>query len=113
MTYLILKYLLSAFIVVLISEVSKKSSFIGAITASLPLVSILGMIWLYYDTKNIGQVVKLSKDIFWLVIPSLSLFILFPVLAKRFDFAISLSLSVVAMMAFYGITVLIMRYMKF
>lgn len=110
MTYLILKYLISALIVVAISEISKRSSFVGAITASFPLVSILGMIWLYYDTKDVNQVIKFSKDVFWLVIPSLVFFIVFPVAAKKFDFASAMGISIAFMLAFYGITVAVMKY---
>ena len=61
MAYLILKTAISAIIIVAVSEISKKSSLIGAILASLPLVSFLVMIWLYIDTNSKKQVAQLSK----------------------------------------------------
>lgn len=76
--YYLLKVIISAILIVLISEMSKKSSLFGAIVASLPIISILAFIWLYVDTKSIDEISRLSTSIFWLVIPSLVLFISLP-----------------------------------
>lgn len=109
MVYYIVKVLLSSVIIVAISEVSKKSSLIGGIFASLPLVSVLGIIWLYIDTQNTQQIINLSKSIFWLVIPSLSLFIALPVLLSRgLNFYLALFVSIVIMVLFYYLTVFIL-----
>ena len=83
MLYLIIKLLISSGLIVAIGEIAKKSSLMGSILASLPLVSILAMIWLYVDTKNTQAIALLSRDIFWLVIPSLILFISLPLLLKQ------------------------------
>ncbi len=82
MIYYIIKVVISATLIVAISEVSKKSSLIGGILASVPLVSVLGMIWLYIDTQSSEKISQFSTSVFWLVIPSLSLFIVLPVLLK-------------------------------
>ncbi len=82
MTYLIFKTIISAVIIVAVSEVSKKSPLLGAILASLPLVSYLGIIWLYIDTESKTQVAQLSRSFFWMVIPSLSFFVVLPLLLK-------------------------------
>jgi hypothetical protein len=99
----IIKVVISAVIIVLISEVSKRSSFIGALLASLPLVSVLGMLWLYLDTKDTEKVARLSVSIFWLVLPSL---VMFPVLAlalrAKWNFYASLGASIIVMLASYG-----------
>lgn len=110
MVYYIVKVLLSSVIIVTISEVSKKSSLIGGIFASLPLVSILGIIWLYIDTRDTQQIIDLSKSIFWLVIPSLTLFIALPILlSKGTNFYLALFASMVLMVLFYYLTVLILK----
>ena len=71
MWYFIIKILLSSVIIGLISEISKKSTLWGSILASVPLTSLLAIIWLYQDTKDIGKIINLSYNIFWLVLPSL------------------------------------------
>lgn len=109
MVYYIIKVLLSSVIIVTISEVSKKSSLIGGIFASLPLVSILGIIWLYIDTQNTQQIIELSRSIFWLVIPSLTLFIVLPILLTNgVNFYLALFISITVMVVFYYLTVFIL-----
>ncbi len=106
MSYLILKFAISAALIVAVSEISKRSSFLGGLFASLPLVSVLAMIWLYRDTGDAGKVAALSTSIFWLVLPSLALFVALPLLLKRgFTFWPSLGVSVGAMLVCYGATV--------
>jgi hypothetical protein len=78
LTYLFLKFGLSAAALVVVSEIAKRSSIWAALVASLPLTSLLAFVWLYIDTKDTQKIATLSSDIFWLVIPSLALF---PVLA--------------------------------
>lgn len=80
--YLSLKAIITGAVVIAISEFAKKSTLTGAITASLPITSIFAMLWLYSDTQNLESIQKLSWGIFWLVIPSLSFFILLPVSIK-------------------------------
>jgi hypothetical protein len=85
----------------------KKSSLIGGIIVSLPIVSILALLWLWIDTKDKVQVAQLSTTIFWLVIPSLVLFISLPVLLKKFAFGwallMSCTLTIVAYYLMIGI----------
>jgi len=96
------KVLISALIIVLVSEVSKRNSWLGAVIVSLPIVSILSMVWLYRDTKDVEKVVELSNGVFWLVLPSLLLFLLFPVLVKvGLGFYQALAASSISMIAGY------------
>jgi hypothetical protein len=83
MTQYIIKVLLSALIVVAVSETAKRSTFWGGILASLPLVSLVAMTWLWYETKDAQKVGQFSWSVFWLVIPSLVLFAILPLLLKR------------------------------
>jgi hypothetical protein len=79
----VIKYLLSALVIVVVSEVAKRSGWLGGLIASLPLVSILSFIWVYLDTKNTKTIIDLSYGVFWFIIPSLVLFIVLPILLKR------------------------------
>ncbi|MCF8242656.1 MAG: DUF3147 family protein [Melioribacteraceae bacterium] len=109
MIYYVIKVVISTTLIVAISEVSKKSSLIGGILASVPLVSVLGMIWLYIDTQSAEKVAQFSTSVFWLVIPSLSLFIVLPLLLKmRMNFFIALPISLVVMIIFYYLMIFIL-----
>jgi hypothetical protein len=77
-----LKVAITALVVVAIAEVAKRSTFVAAILASLPLTSLLAMIWLYADTGDAQKVADLARGIFWLVLPSLALFIALPLMLR-------------------------------
>ncbi len=94
MIYYLVKIVATALIVVLVSEVAKRSSFWAAALASVPLTSILAFVWLYIDTKSPEKVAVLSQGIFWLVIPSLLMFIVLPALLRvGLNFWLSLAAS--------------------
>ncbi len=80
--YYAIKLLISALLVVAISEVAKRSATLGALIASIPFVSILAFVWLYLESGNADKIPALSLNIFWLVIPSLLLFLSLPSLLK-------------------------------
>lgn len=112
MVYYLVKILVTTALIVAISEVSRRSSLIGAILASVPLVSVLAMIWLYWDTRNTAQVAALSRSILWLVIPSLVLFVLLPILLQRaVNFYASLAISIGATVACYYAMITVLRYL--
>ena len=92
-----------------ISEIAKRSSFVGAILASIPLVSVLALTWLYIDTKDVTKVSALSTSVFWLVIPSLALFIALPILLKQgVNFYLSISISIAIIITCYWLMVYVL-----
>ena len=76
------KIIVTALLVTAIAEIAKRSTFAAAVLASIPLTSLLAMTWLYLDTGDAEQVANLSIGIFWLVLPSLALFIALPLLLR-------------------------------
>ncbi len=76
------KVLITALLVVAISEVSKHSSLFAALLASLPLTSLLAIIWLWHDTHDSVRITSLATGIFWLVLPSLVFFVALPWLLR-------------------------------
>lgn len=81
--YYVLKVALSALVIVIVSEVAKRSSLFGALVAALPLTSLLAFIWMQVEKTDVKIIADLSSSIFWLVIPSLLFFVLFPLLLNR------------------------------
>ena len=101
MGWLLVKFTLSAVLIVAISELARRNSLLGAVLASVPLISVLAMTWLYVDTGDVARVASLSRSILWLVLPSLVLFLALPWLLVRgcsywLALALSLALTVVA-----------------
>jgi uncharacterized membrane protein (GlpM family) len=113
MTQYIIKIVVSALVVVVVSEIAKRSSLLGGLLASLPIVSFMAMIWLYVDTRDAEKVASLSTNIFWLVLPSLVFFLILPWLLKaRVQFAASFALATVAMLLSYGIIILLAKKLR-
>lgn len=83
MFYLATKAVLSAIIIVIVSETARRNPGTGALIASLPLISVLGMIWLWRDTQDVARMAEHSSATFWYVLPSLPMFLLIPMLLKR------------------------------
>ena len=102
MAYIIIKTLLTAGIIVAISEIGKRYTTFAALLAALPLTSLLAMIWLYVDTRDAGRIADLSISIFWLVLPTLLFFLVLPwMLRQQYNFWLSLAVSSVVMIIFY------------
>jgi hypothetical protein len=106
MTYLILKAALSGVLVMIISEVARRSPGFGGLIASLPLVSVLGIIWLWRDTSDVTRIAAHAESTFWFVLPSLPMFLVFPALLRHgVGFWLALVLSCLLTMVLYSLMI--------
>lgn len=103
--YFILKAVLSGIIVALVSVIAKRYPGYGGLLASLPLISVLGMIWLWRDTHDPVRLAAHAEATFWFVLPSLPMFLLIPMLLRRgMPFAASLAAGCALTIALYALT---------
>jgi hypothetical protein len=114
MAHYLIKLFLSAGIIVLASEISKRSTLAGGVLVSLPITSILAMIWLYRDTGEAVKAAELATSVLWLVLPSLILFAVFPwMIGRGFGFYQSLATGCLATAGGYWVTIeLVQRLLK-
>lgn len=104
MLYVAAKALLSGIIIAVVSELAKRSPGLGALIASLPLVSILAMIWLWRDTSDVVRIADHAEATFWLVLPTLPMFLVLPWLLRQgAQFWLAMSASCVLTIALYVI----------
>ena len=82
MIYFIVKCLLSGLIIAAVSELAKRSPSLGALIVSLPLVSLLGILWLWRDTRDIERIADHAESTFWYVLPSLPMFLVLPAMLR-------------------------------
>ncbi len=109
MSYLLIKFLITALLIVAVSEIAKHSSILAAILASVPLISVMAIFWLYVDTGDPQKVSALARGIFWLVLPSLAFFLTLPALLKRgVPFYASLGLALVVTVLCYLMVILLL-----
>tara|TARA_R110000868_G_scaffold96034_5_gene264185 strand:- start:84 stop:434 length:351 start_codon:yes stop_codon:yes gene_type:complete len=83
MFYLFVKALLSGVIIMAVSEVAKRSPGLGALVASLPLISVLAIIWLWRDTSDVERIASHAEATFWYVLPTLPMFLAFPYMLRQ------------------------------
>jgi len=102
--YLLAKAAISGVIVAAVSEIARRYPGWGGLVASLPLTSLLAMLWLYRDTGDAGRVAELSTSTMWFFLPSIPLFIALPLLIRSgFGFWASIAIVVGLTLALYAI----------
>jgi hypothetical protein len=106
MLYLAIKAALSGVLIAIISEVAKRYPGFGGLIASLPLVSVLGMIWLWRDKPDAANMASHAEATFWFVLPSLPMFLLIPAMLRNgIGFWASLAAGCVLTVALYALRV--------
>jgi len=101
--YLLIKAAVSGAIVAAVSEIARRYPGWGGLVASLPLTSLLALIWLYSDTGDAAQAADLARGIFWLVLPSLAFFVVFPAAVRAgWTFWASMGTGIAATLVAYG-----------
>ena len=101
--YVLVKYLVTAAVVVAVSELAKRSDKLGALLASLPLVTVLTLIWLYVEQQPTDKIANHAWYTFWYVVPTLPMFLLFPRLLGQFGFAGALGVFVLGTMVIFAV----------
>jgi FtsH-binding integral membrane protein len=109
MAWIIAKYFITAGVVVLVSELAKRSDKLGAFVAALPLVTLLTLIWLYVENQPQEKVANHAWYTFWYVVPTLPMFLVFPALLPRIGFWLSLLACVAVTIACFGLFALAVR----
>jgi hypothetical protein len=111
MGWLITKYLITAAVVVLVSEAAKRSDRLGGLFAALPLVTVLALIWLYVERQPQTKIANHAWYTFWYVVPTLPMFLAFPVLLPRLGFwPTLLACVVITVVCFWLFALLVRRF---
>ena len=104
MIYLLIKAALSGAIVAAVSEIARRYPGWGGLLASLPLTSLLAMIWLWRDSHDPARVAELTSGTFWFILPSLPMFLVLPALLRSgVAFWLAMALSIAGTLALYAI----------
>jgi hypothetical protein len=102
-----IKYAISAALIVAISELGKRSIWLGAALAAIPLTSLLAIVWLHTEGLSNSAIADMSVQIVWLVLASLPLFIMLPLLLNR---GVGFWLSLGSSVAFTSLTYVLVAW---
>ncbi|CAM3643439.1 DUF3147 family protein [Polynucleobacter antarcticus] len=109
MVWIITKYLITAGLIVFISEVAKRSDKLGGFIAALPLMTLLTLIWLYVENQSEEKISNHAYYTFWYVIPTLPMFIAFPFLLSKLGFWLTMLASVAITVICFGLFALLVK----
>lgn len=109
MAFLLTKYLVTAGIIVLVSELAKRSDKLGAFVAAMPTITILVLIWLYIENQSAEKISNHAWYTFWYVIPTLPMFLVFPYLIPRIGFWPSLAASILLTTTLFAVIAVLLR----
>jgi hypothetical protein len=110
MGMLIVKYAVTALIIVVVSEVAKRTDRVGALIASLPLVTVMVMIWLHLEHQGTAKIANHAYYTFWYVLPTLPMFLVLPAMLNRgVGFWTSLGANALLTIAAFYVTAMVMK----
>lgn len=109
MSWIIIKYLLTAGVVVLVSEFAKRSDKLGGLVAALPMITFLTLIWLYVENQSTQKIANHAWYTFWYVVPTLPMFLAFPFLLPRIGFWPTIGASVVITLVCFVLFALVVK----
>ncbi len=109
MAWIVTKFLLTAAVVVLVSEAAKRSDKLGGFLAALPLITLLSLIWLYIERQPSEKIANHAWYTFWYVLPTLPMFLVFPRLLTRLGFWPTLLACAVLTVICFGALALVLR----
>ena len=109
MTYIVIKYLITAAVVVLVSELAKASDKVGGLIAALPIVTVLTLIWLYVEQQPATKIANHAYYTFWYVIPTLPMFLLFPYLLPKLGFWPTLISCIIFTLVFFYLYAFVLK----
>ena len=109
MAFILFKYLLTAALIVLISELAKHSDKIGALISALPIVTLTVLFWLFYENQSTEKIANHSYYTFWYVLPTLPMFLLFPWVLKHLTFLPAILISISFTIVLFLIYVIILK----
>lgn len=109
MTYILIKYFITAAIVVLVSELAKANDKLGGLIAALPLVTVFALVWLYIEKQPMSKIANQAYYTFWYVIPTLPMFLLFSYLLSKLGFWPTLLASMIITVVVFYVYALILK----
>jgi hypothetical protein len=109
MAWIVTKYLITAAVVVAVSEVAKRSDKLGAFIAALPLVTVLALVWLYVERQPQEKLANHAWYTFWYVLPTLPMFLAFPAMLARWGFWPALGASALITIVCFALTAVLLR----
>jgi len=113
MIYIILKIIITACLIVLISEIAKADDRLGGLIAAMPIVTFLVILWMYYEGNSLDKISSHISYTLLYLLPTIPMFLIFPYIINKFGFYITLLISVFVTILFIMIVDFLSKYIGF
>lgn len=110
MTWIITKYLVTAAIIVAVTEVAKRSGKLGALITALPMVAVLALIWMFIEKQPQEKIGSYAYYTFWYVLPTLPMFLIFPIVLKQLGFWPAMAVSTILTVGSFALVAWLARF---
>jgi len=108
--YLVVKYGVTAGIIVLVSEVAKRADKLGALISALPLVTFMTLFWLYIEQQPEQKISNHAYYTFWYVLPTLPMFLVFPIVYEKWGFLGGITSCIILTIVLFGVLAWVLRF---
>lgn len=110
MSYYIFKIVFTGILIVIITEIAKVSGKLGGIITAMPLTTLIVVFWLYYEKVPNTEISNYIQNTLYFILPTLPLFIIFPLLIDKYGFTISITISIISVALFVALTNYLLKY---
>ena len=94
MLFLITKIIVTAALIVLISEIAKVNEKLGGLIAAMPIMTLLVILWMYYDGNTNEKISSHISYTLFYIVPTIPMFLIFPFVISKFGFYIAFLISI-------------------
>ena len=93
--FIVLKIIITAVIIVIITEIAKFNDRMGGLIAALPITTFIIFFWLHFENNSVEKISNHASYTLLYVLPTLPMFLVFPYLINKFGFYWSIIISAV------------------
>ena len=94
MFFLLTKIIVTAALIVLISEIAKVNDKLGGLIAAMPIMTLLVILWMYYDGNSNEKISSHISYTLFYIVPTIPMFLIFPFVISKFGFYIAFLISI-------------------
>ena len=113
MIYIILKIIITACLIVFISEIAKVNDRLGGLIAAMPIVTFLVIIWMYYEGNSVDKISSHISYTFLYLLPTIPMFLIFPFAIEKFGFYLTLLISIIITVIFVLLFDFLSKYLGY
>ena len=100
MFFILIKILITAILIVIVSEIAKINDRLGGLIAAMPLTTFLILFWMYFENISFNKISNHMIYTLTYLIATIPMFLIFPYCLNRFGFWVTIFISIIITLIF-------------